>query len=333
MPEAIAKTAVRHIVSTFNLARTDAADAAKQTDIVAPDSVDPETLRRLRVASRMLLNASRQANRLAAWVAEQPHRRLDDPATAHLAMLRQGSDLAMHDAQRSLEQLGQHLGLAPPDTPVDPATMDASGLVWGSHAEFYDQIMKLLGLLQQEWLAKYQDAMSKFLEFYTEFSDIMEQLKPVASGDKGDVAIDFRVVRQKLEELIAKYDLPSHGLASFKTQGEADAFIKSIGLPGLTVTADGGAFVVKMDLTAVTQLKDSMEVRPPPFTLPIVWDSARYNAWVSSRDSNMEQIKHVSKVLGEKLSEMTQKFDNIVKILSSTVDKITEADMSFVNGL
>lgn len=227
----------------------------------------------------------------------------------------------------------------------DPAAKDASGLVWDSHSDFYAQISALLGALKTEWLSKYQDAMEKFIEFYKEFSDIMEELKPGAVGDKGDIVIDFSKVHAKLKELEQRYGLDANALASFPTESAAKAFAESLGLPGLTISGPSAdrQFHVKMDLSAVRDIRESMWNPQMPYD-PVSgegapWpdgekmDSAKYNAWVSAKDSNMEQIKHVSKVLGEKLNEMTQKFDNIVKILSSTIDKITDADMSFVNGL
>ncbi|WP_421569851.1 IpaD/SipD/SspD family type III secretion system needle tip protein [Stenotrophomonas sp. PD6] len=212
----------------------------------------------------------------------------------------------------------------------DPSSLDTSGLIWDSHIDFYGQISAMLGLLKSEWLSKYQDALGKFLEFYQKFSDIMEQLKPVADGDKGDIKIDFSTVRGLLVELMANFGLDANALASFPNEKAAESFKNSLGLPGLKVTGPDaeGTWHVKMDVSAVDDLIKSM-----PTGGEVKWDSARYNAWVSSKDSNMEQIKHVSKVLGEKLSEMTQKYDNIVKILSSTIDKINEADMGFVRGL
>jgi type III secretion system IpaD/SipD/SspD family effector len=212
----------------------------------------------------------------------------------------------------------------------DPSSLDTSGLIWDSHIDFYAQISAMLGLLKTEWLSKYQDALGKFLDFYQKFSDIMEQLKPVADGDKGDIKIDFTTVRDLLVTLMANFGLDTNALASFPNEKAADSFKNSLGLPGLKVTGPdaNGKWHVKMDVSAVDDLVESM-----PTDGEVKWDSARYNAWVSSKDSNMEQIKHVSKVLGEKLSEMTQKYDNIVKILSSTIDKISEADMGFVRGL
>lgn len=217
----------------------------------------------------------------------------------------------------------------------NPADLDMSGLIWNSHADFFAQISALLEVLKTEWLSKYQDALAKFLEFYKEFSDIMEKIKFDANGDKGDVTTDFSVVRKELKALMAKYGLPDEALASFSNEAAARTFKDSMGLPGLTVVrAADGSYKVMMDLSAVDQLINDMPAHPLNENWPfrITWDSARYNSWISAKDSNMEQIKHVSKVLGEKLNEMTQKFDNIVKILSSSIDKMSEANNAYVHN-
>ncbi|MFL9584718.1 IpaD/SipD/SspD family type III secretion system needle tip protein [Stenotrophomonas sp. AB1(2024)] len=216
----------------------------------------------------------------------------------------------------------------------NPADMDMSGLIWNSHADFFAQISALLEVLKTEWLSKYQESLAKFLEFYQEFSDIMEQIKPEASGDKGDVVIDFNKIAHDLMKLMDDYGLDSNALASFSTRAQADAFVKSMGIPLAVTQSADGKFHVKINMKAVQDLVDTMPYRPnnPDGTYPVKWDSAKYNAWVSAKDSNMEQIKHVSKVLGEKLNEMTQKFDNIVKILSSSIDKMSEANNAYVHN-
>jgi len=218
----------------------------------------------------------------------------------------------------------------------NPADMDTSGLVWNSHAEFFAQISALLEVLKTEWLSKYQETLSKFLEFYKEFSDIMEGLKPVASGDKGDVKINFTKVFEELKDLAERYGLDANAFASFSTKEAAEAFRTSLNLPGLVIDGpgEGGLYHVKMDLTAVTDLMHHMKNPNHEYPEPggVIMDSAQYNAWVSQKDSNMEQIKHVSKVLGEKLNEMTQKFDNIVKILSSSIDKMSGANKTYVDN-
>lgn len=222
----------------------------------------------------------------------------------------------------------ENVGLPGLEAPMqNPADMDMSGLIWNSHADFFAQISALLEVLKTEWLSKYQDALSTFLEFYKEFSDIMEKIRFEASGDKGDVKADLGPIRDELQALIDKYGQFKDALASFPTKEAADAFKDSLGLPGLGVQRDAnGNYHVMMDLSAVVDLRSSMPHEP------LKWDSARYNSWVSAKDSNMEQIKHVSKVLGEKLNEMTQKYDNIVKILSSSIEKMSEANNAYVHN-
>jgi len=221
-----------------------------------------------------------------------------------------------------------NVGLPGLEAPMqNPADMDMSGLIWNSHADFFAQISALLEVLKTEWLSKYQDALSNFLEFYRELSDIMEQIKFEASGDKGDVTADFSEVKAALDALHSKYGYVSEALASFSSYESADAFRKSLGLPGLSVIkGSDGTYKLLMDLEPLRGLLNDMPDGK------VKWDSARYNSWISAKDSNLEQIKHVSKVLGEKLNEMTQKYDNIVKILSSSIEKMSEANNAYVHN-
>ncbi|WP_282296418.1 IpaD/SipD/SspD family type III secretion system needle tip protein [Stenotrophomonas sp. PS02289] len=327
------------------------AHALVRTDVkhdAEPLNLDPATVAKLGQAQVFLENAhsalERQKQAAMRYTAQlkpkqQPSQALaaqlnaaiDDSRRANADLLRVLGFLDFRDTRDTRESdRTREVPTTDDGMPMeDPATKDASGLVWDSHSEFYDQIATLLSALKQNWLSKYQDAMKKFLEFYKEFSDALENLKPEGSGDKGDVKINFQTLYDKLQEILVKYGNQENALGSFPTKAAAQAFIDSLGLPGLEpVLGADGEFKVMINLTDVKAISESTDKGAT-----VTWDSAKYNAWVSAKDGNVEQIKHVSKVLGEKLSETTQQFDNIVKILSSTIDKITDADMSFVNGL
>lgn len=346
-----------------------------QPSMLEAAALDPETRSRLLQLGHPMRNAARAAATRAALVVQLKEQGLGTAGPPHTEVLADPGALeefnrkkqkestlasslgvALDDSLRTQAELKKALAfllpkIAPglmrdeevaegqPDAEYlmqNPADTDVSGLVWNSHSEFFAQIAELLEVLKSEWLSKYQDALANFLEFYKEFSDIMEQLKVKADGDKGDVLIGFGIVRKALDDLMKKYALPESALASFSSEAAAQSFKDSLGLPGLVVEeVDEGGFKVMMDLSAVEQLFNSMPKNPFPNLgddYSIVWDSARYNAWISSKDSNMEQIKHVSKVLGEKLNEMTQKYDNIVKILSSSIDKMSEANKAYVQN-
>jgi len=310
--------------------------------------MNPELRSRLKQALRVLQTSSRDAERFSQAATSALGAEAAKTALLHLEHTEEASRRSRADAQRAMAFL---LPRMDPDEQSEAEAavidalsesaekLDAGALVWQSHADFFEQIGVLLAVLQTEWLSRYQDAVSGFIEFYQKFSDIMERLKVAASGDKGAVAVDFTAIHLKLTLLARDYALDGNALASFSSKGAAEAFKQSLGLPGLEATGPdaNGVYHVKMDLSPVTDLITSMESGRPseagnPLPAGHVMDSARYNAWVSAKDSNMEQIKHVSKVLGEKLNEMTQKYDNIVKILSSSIEKMSEANNAYARN-
>lgn len=307
-------------------------------------SLDPELQSRLRQLNGMARAAQRDAIVFGRIVSEHdsglPDQR--DIARFEAAYLR--TQHSQSDLLRALSFLMPRAFAesgSGEEVPVEEGgsgsakDLDAGGLVWSSHAQFFEQISALIAILQTQYLSKFQDALSQFLVFYDRFSNIMEMLKPVASGDKGDITIDFTLVHAELKKLANETLSDAMVLGKFSSQEAAEAFMKSVGLPDLPLYGPGadGLYRLTMDLSAVNGLISSMEDKNgDPLPKGHKMDSAQYNAWVSAKDSNTEQIKHVSKVLGEKLNEATQKFDNIVKILSSSIDKMTEANMSYVRN-
>lgn len=325
------------------LARTAAVPAVS----IAAFAPDADAISRLKQLACVLNLASRDAATFASVATSDTAGRAGEDTAL---MMEASLDASRCSRVDSLRALSMVLSAASPDEGsvqaqvIDAISrsaekLDAGGLVWQSNADFFEQIGALLTILKTEWLSKYQDSLARFLKFYTSFSNIMEMLKPAASGDKGAVKIDFTAVHQKLTLLSWDYALDRNALAGFPSRAAAEAFRVSLGLPGLGVTGpgSGGLYYVKMDLSAVKGLIASMEDGTEqnagnPLPNDHVMDSSAYNAWVNQKDSNVEQIKFVSKVLGEKLNEMTQKFDNIVKILSSSIDKMSEANMSYVRN-
>ncbi len=339
-----------------------------QATLLEAPALDPETRSRLLQMGLLAKNATAAAARLLILTEELKHTPLGTAGPPHTealsdaiameelkrqkqkeAELASGLRKALDDSERTQADLHRGMAFLMPQvvledengvgvpgfqSPMEAPDLDAGGLVWNSHAEFFAQVSALLEAIKTEWLSKYQDTLGKFLEFFKEFTDIMERLKPEASGDKGNVAVDFIPVHGDLKQLAANYGLDKNAFASFDSEAGAKAFRDSLNLPGLTVTGpgEGGRYYVKMDVTAVDQLVKSMERGGHVLPSGTVLDSAAYNAWVTQKDSNVEQIKYISKVLGEKLNEMTQKYDNIVKILSSTIDRMTEANKAYVQN-
>lgn len=199
-----------------------------------------------------------------------------------------------------------------------------------SHMEFYEQLMKMMGLLEVEWLDKYGDATDNYVKFFKRFTDIMAGLKDaISAGDDGEIEVDFTKLRAALTQLVVDYSYASNPLARFDSEEAAQAFIDDLGLPGLRLRQDKetGEWCACVDVGPINALIKSMPDKPQ------TWDTAKYNAWLSGKDANTEQLQHVSQVLAEKLSRITQLFDNLMKVLSASIESISEADKAYINNL
>lgn len=197
-----------------------------------------------------------------------------------------------------------------------------------SHRDFFDGLAEAMRDLDENWLANYEDALARYIDFFTEFNRIMADLQAhiKASDDGQKVEVNLGSLRSRLDALVREYSNTNRGLAYFSSQADAQKFIDDLGLTGLSLRPTADGYVVTLDTGPVSKLIDSM---PASRT---TWDMARYNAWLSGKDSYTEQLQHVSKVLGEKYSRNLQLLDTLFKALSSSIDSIGEADRTFVNN-
>jgi type III secretion system IpaD/SipD/SspD family effector len=201
------------------------------------------------------------------------------------------------------------------------------------HSEFFDKLIEGADDLYDDWIKKYEEALKKFIEFFDEFSKILRE-KYIVGGDEKEIKLHFYALYTGLEALMAKYGSPDNGLAHFSTEAEAKAFIDKLGLSGMTVKqAADGSYAVMVDIGPVQQLYASLEGKNEHGIFEVSWNISKYNAWVSSKDSIVEQLRHASQVLGEKYSRNLQIYDSVIKAISSTIDSINEADKAYIHNL
>jgi type III secretion system IpaD/SipD/SspD family effector len=286
-----------------------------------------------RAQSHLLVNARRQGvlDSLQQQIANSskeaekngfctPNKALDS-LSEELQDVSQRSIYSMHDLSKAVDQLTNHV------------EFDTSALSTDeSHREFFDRLAEAMKDLDKNWLSNYENALAKYIDFFSEFNTIMADLQKYikASSDGQKVEIDFTNVGRGLLALKLKYSRTDNALASFPTEAEAKKFIDDLGLSGLSIvrSPDDGQYKVMIDMSPLNSLIDSMG---SPLG-KVNWDMARYNAWLSGKDSYTEQLQHVSKVLGEKYSRNLQLLDTLIKVLSSSIDSMGEADRTFVNN-
>ncbi|MDH0340474.1 type III secretion system needle tip protein SctA [Chromobacterium haemolyticum] len=208
-----------------------------------------------------------------------------------------------------------------------------------SDRELWEMISESIGNIKDGYLGVYENVVGKYIEFYQEFSDILSQMAGwISSNDKGDkVTLSAGKLYAALKALKEKYQntvlFPTSGTT---TEAEAKKWAKELGLPESCVQKKGDGYVVVIDTGPVQKMMDALKGLNPLVELfpdtKVEMDNAKFQAWQSGFKAQEESLKNTLQTLTQKYSNANSLFDNLVKVLSSTISSCTETAKSFLQG-
>ncbi|MGL4929050.1 MAG: type III secretion system needle tip protein SctA, partial [Plesiomonas sp.] len=200
--------------------------------------------------------------------------------------------------------------------------LDGSRMI--SDSELWGQIAEDIGNINDNYLGVYEDVVALYTEFYQAFSEILSQMGGwiTAGSDGNSVNFDSAALKEALEKL--KADFEDKPLFS-GTPEEALEWAEELGLPeGCVKVIDGKGYVF-IDMTPIDNMIKNL---PPPGKI----DNAAFQAWQSGFKAQEENLKNTLQTLTQKYSNANSLFDNLVKVLSSTISSCTETCKSFLQG-
>lgn len=229
-------------------------------------------------------------------------------------------------AQQIMQQARENLaGLLSVDE-IEGAEQRAGG----SHSDFFKEIADLIGRLDSEWISKYSDLLAGYVGFYKELTDILADLKDnLGKPDKdGNVHVDFTALRAKLDGLKDKWKNKGFGEV-FGTEAAAKRFLAELGIDGLSVVEvmPGGGWQISIDTGLIDSLTHVFNQKVGPIS------ASALNELMAQKEVMMERFNFINRALPEKYQRQLQMWDSLVKILSSTIDAVTEADRAFIQAM
>lgn len=193
-----------------------------------------------------------------------------------------------------------------------------------SSKEICDAVADAIAAMGEGYLDIFQEAVEAYASFYADFSEVMANLKKYITVDDEDIKFGGRGFAAELQTVIDKYSGDAGILFSGSSPEEAKAWAKEMGLdPDKCV--DGNNF--RIDLSSVKNLKNSSYNDYNNKKL----NSAQWAAYQSSVDIVKDSVQTGMQSLTQKYSNANSTFDNLVKILSSTISQLLESDKSFFN--
>lgn len=250
--------------------------------------------------------------------------------------------VSAHDLSRRLR------GLAAIDVPVPDKVRDDLSKLMSlneapkpeddprmNNADFWDQIAEAIAQIKSEYLDAYGDAADKYLKFNEAISKIVAQLSSWIKADsKGEkVTLDIAALKAALEEVKQSFSLPNPAAVLYPPQKKdaegiegtskeaAEKWAKDMGVPEDCVKEQpegSGKYVVVIDTGPVQRMIDNVpkDGEMNPFELDI---------WRSGFTSQENLVKTSMQSMLQRFSTATSVYDNLVKVLSSTINTTLEA--------
>ncbi|MGC3029861.1 type III secretion system needle tip protein SctA [Burkholderia sp. DN3021] len=218
-----------------------------------------------------------------------------------------------------------------------------------SDAKLWEKIAEYIGNIGEDYLGVYENVVAQYTEFYKAFSDILSKMGGwITPGKDGNsVKLNVTALKNELQKLRDKFSLPSTAGVLFPAKNsdgslrgankeKAEEWADALGLPRSCVKefpAGSGKYAVVADMTPIeTMMRDLGGLGSAGNDGNVGLDNAKFQAWQSGFKAQEENLKTTLQTLTQKYSNSNSLYDNLVKVLSSTISSCTETCKSFLQG-
>ncbi|EAB6419135.1 IpaD/SipD/SspD family type III secretion system needle tip protein [Salmonella enterica subsp. enterica] len=255
------------------------------------------------------------------------------------------SNVVLTEEQK--QQLQQGFGENLPKLPMlNGGGNSISGRAMMSDAELWDKISESIGNINNSYLKMYESVVAGYTYFYQKFSEkILAKMgswvQPGKDGNSvkllaGEIMASLWGIINACEgkgvTLDSSYVLlpPQSGDSTIETctKEVADMWAAELGLPPTCVKEKNGGYIVIPDLNPLYTMAKELESMNQVAEL----DNAKYQAWQAGFKSQEENLKTTLQTLTQKYSNANSLYDNLVKVLSSTISSCLETAKSFLQG-
>lgn len=214
-----------------------------------------------------------------------------------------------------------------------PKEAELDGYEMISHRELWAKIADSINDINEQYLKVYEHAVSSYTQMYQEFSAVLSSLAGWISpggNDGNSVKLQVKSLKDALTTLKKNYeDKPLYPATNTVSKQEANKWLTELGGTIGTVSAKNGGYVVSINMTPINNMLNSLDKLGT--TDEVVLDNAKYQAWNAGFSAEDETMKNNLQTLVQKYSNANSIFDNLVKVLSSTISSCTDTDKLFLH--
>jgi len=255
--------------------------------------------KRLRRSCNRLLSATDKLSRQLAS---------DDKAAINIEAIASEIHEASADARRSGSALAERREAHGDQMALSP-----------SEQELFDKVKEMLGNLDSSYLAYYQEAITKFTEYFDAIRKALNLIQTHAGDNDNEIIFQRNGVENELEKIINSDEWV---VGSFDSEDEARKLGESL-TPAFEMVEKNGKWELRVDTTQASELKNNM---PWEGKMSTVF----FNTWTNKRESAVASLNTAAQATAEAFSRANSTYDNLVKLLSSLIESMIKMMEGFL---
>lgn len=199
--------------------------------------------------------------------------------------------------------------------------------------ELCDSVANSIGAMRENYLDVFQNAVQKYAAFFDELTKLLAKFGQYISADGDKTVVNGKDFYTLCNNLVEKYSLTKDATLLYSgSSDDCNAWAKQMGLdPDKCVVYTNGKYSVRIDTSPLKALTDEVYKLKWTSNSPNVkLNSAQFAALQSAIDMQKDTIQNAMQTITQKYSNANSTFENLIKILSSTITSLLDTDKSFL---
>ncbi|POT59496.1 hypothetical protein C3432_01880 [Citrobacter amalonaticus] len=185
--------------------------------------------------------------------------------------------------------------------------------------EIYDEVCKALGYMQTNYMDIYAQVTEQYQLYMQDVNSFKASLTNNMSSSDDEIKLNIPAIKTEINKVINKWSTTP--ILTVDTKEKAEYWQEQLGLP---YSQTGGGYSFYANLAPMYDILNSTS------QLPSSVSTARFNQWQNGVNSSCSTIESDTQIIAQKYSQANTVFNNLAKILSSTMDALYQTDKEFL---
>lgn|GEM_PF-6554921 len=187
--------------------------------------------------------------------------------------------------------------------------------------EIYQEVCDSLDYMQKNYMDIYAEVTNQYQLYMKDVSSFKASLTSYMDNGTDNIKLDIPGIKKEITDIIDKWSATP--ILSVYSQEDADYWADQL---GLTYTKNGDTYSFYVNLAPMNDLLDAVSKLKSPVSTQV------FSEWQNSVNTACSTVESDTQIIAQKYSQANTVFNNLAKILSSTMDALYQTDKQFLSN-